>query len=105
MVNEEAGTVAIGDVGADAQVVPARGVAVTNAKVEPMSAELARVASEFFGPDGRHESDYTFYYSHMRVDICRPAHQVHQQPHEMVINNLHACRDDNRSKHYVLRAR
>ena len=71
VVNEEAATVAIGDVGADAQVVPERGVIVTNAKVEPMPAELAAVASEFFGPDGRHESDYTFYYNNIKANVAK----------------------------------
>lgn len=71
VVNEEAGTVAIGDVGADAQIVPSRGTVVTNAKIEPMPAELARVASEFFGPDGRHESDYTFYYSNIKANVAK----------------------------------
>jgi hypothetical protein len=60
--NEEAKTVEIGDVGADAQVVPERGVVVTNAAIEPMPEALAKVASDFFGLDGRRESDYTFYY-------------------------------------------
>ncbi|MBQ4431363.1 MAG: DUF3089 domain-containing protein, partial [Synergistaceae bacterium] len=71
VVNGETGTVAIGDVGADAQVVPSRGTVITNAKVEPMPAELARVASEFFGPDGRHESDYTFYYSNIKDNVAK----------------------------------
>ena len=61
----------IGNVGADAQVVPWRGVIVTNAKVEPMPAELAAVAGEFFGPDGRHESDYTFYYNNIKANVAK----------------------------------
>ncbi len=58
VVNEKTGELSIGDVGADAQVVPSRGVIVTNAKMDPMPEELAKVASDFFGSDGRHESDY-----------------------------------------------
>ncbi|MBQ7267282.1 MAG: DUF3089 domain-containing protein [Synergistaceae bacterium] len=71
VLNEEAGKLEIGDVGADAQVVPERGTVVTNAKVEPMPAELAAVASEFFGPDGRHESDYTFYYNNIKNNVAK----------------------------------
>ncbi|MBR0185422.1 MAG: amidohydrolase family protein [Synergistaceae bacterium] len=71
VLNEKTGTLEIGDVGADAQVVPERGVVVTNAKVEPMPAELAAVASEFFGPDGRHESDYTFYYNNIKANVAK----------------------------------
>ena len=71
VVNEEAMTVAIGDVGADAQVVPERGTIVTNAAIEPMPAELAAVASEFFGPDGRHESDYSFYYNNIKGNVAK----------------------------------
>ena len=71
VVDENTHTLKIGDVGADAQVVPERGVVVTNAKVEPMPAELAAVASEFFGPDGRHESDYTFYYNNIKDNVAK----------------------------------
>lgn len=71
IVNEEAMTVSIGDVGADAQINLARGVVVTNAKVEPMPEELAKVADEFFGPDGRHESDYSFYYNNIKDNVAK----------------------------------
>ena len=71
IVNEEAMTVSIGDVGADAQVVPERGTVVTNAKIESMPEELAKVADEFFGPDGRHESDYSFYYNNIKDNVAK----------------------------------
>lgn len=61
----------IADVGADAQVIPERGVILTKAKIAPMPAELAAVASEFFGPDGRHESDYTFYYNNIKDNVAK----------------------------------
>ena len=71
VLNEEQTAFEIGDVGADAQVIPSRGVVLTNAQIEPMPAELAAVASEFFGPDGRHESDYTFYYNNIKANVAK----------------------------------
>ena len=71
VVNATGNGLEIGDVGADAQVVPERGSIVTNAKVEPMPEELAKVASEYFGPDGRHESDYTFYYNNIKANVAK----------------------------------
>ena len=71
VLNEENTAFEIGNVGADAQVIPWRGVVLTNAKIEPMPAELAAVAEEFFGPDGRHESDYTFYYNNIKANVAK----------------------------------
>ena len=71
VLNEENTAFEIGNVGADAQVVPWRGVVLTNAEIEPMPADLAAVADEFFGPDGRHESDYTFYYNNIKANVAK----------------------------------
>lgn len=71
VLNEENTAFEIADVGADARVIPSRGVVLTNAEIEPMPAELAAVASEFFGPDGRHESDYTFYYNNIKANVAK----------------------------------
>ena len=71
VLNPETGEIEIGDIGADAQVIPSRGTIVTNAKVEPMPEELAKVAAEFFGPDGRHESDYSFYYNNIKDNVAK----------------------------------
>ena len=62
MPNPETGEYEIMDVGADAQVVPERGVIVTHAEAEPMTGELAGRIKEVLGPDGRHASDYSYYY-------------------------------------------
>ena len=70
-LNEKTGEPEIGDIGADAQVNLARGVVVTHATLEPMSEALAKVANEFFGPDGRHESDYTFYYNNIKENVAK----------------------------------
>lgn len=70
-LNEDQTGFVIGDVGADAQVIPERGVILTNAQIEPMPPELAAVATEFFGPDGRHESDYTFYYNNIKANVAK----------------------------------
>jgi hypothetical protein len=71
VLNVEKMQLEIGDVGADAQVIPERGVILTNAQIEPMPPELAAVATEFFGPDGRHESDYTFYYNNIKANVAK----------------------------------
>ena len=71
VVNKTGDALEIADVGADARVVPERGSVVTNAAVEPMPEELAAVAGEFFGPDGRHESDYTFYYNNIKDNVAK----------------------------------
>ncbi|MBQ9419863.1 MAG: DUF3089 domain-containing protein, partial [Synergistaceae bacterium] len=71
VVNEEGNAFVIADIGADAQVVPERGSIVTNAALEPMPEELAKVADEVFGPDGRHESDYSFYYNNIKDNVAK----------------------------------
>ena len=71
IIDEKNSKIMFGDVGADAQINLARGVVVTNAKLEPMPEELAAVASEFFGPDGRHESDYSFYYNNIKDNTAK----------------------------------
>ena len=69
--NEKTGELEIADIGADAQVNPARGVVVTNAKAEKLSEELIAIAAEFFGPDGRHANDYTFYYNNIKENVAK----------------------------------
>lgn len=71
MENEKTGEAEIGNLGADAQVFPGRGVVVTNAKPEAMPEDAARVSAEFFGPDGRHADDYTFYYNNIRDNVAK----------------------------------
>lgn len=71
IIDEKNSKIKFGDVGADAQINLARGVVVTNAELEPMPEELAKVASEFFGPDGRHESDYSFYYNNIKDNVAK----------------------------------
>ena len=69
--NEKTGELEIADIGADAQVNPARGVVFTNAKAEKLSEELIAIAAEFFGPDGRHANDYTFYYNNIKDNVAK----------------------------------
>ena len=70
-LNEESGEVEIVDAGADARVDVERGVVVTNAEVEPMPEDAARVAADFFGPDGRHGQDYTLYYNNIKDNAAK----------------------------------
>ena len=53
------------DVGADAQINLARGVVVTNAKVDPCPL------AEVFGPDGRHDNDYSLYYNNIKDNVAK----------------------------------
>ena len=55
----------IGDLGADAQVVPERGVIVTNTGFEPMEAY------EIFGPQSFHNGDYIFYYNNIKDNVAK----------------------------------
>jgi len=71
VVDEKTGEPSIGDVGADAQINLARGTVVTNAKVEEVPEDLAKVGTEFFGPDGRHGNDYTYYYNNIKANVAK----------------------------------
>ena len=55
----------ITDIGADAQVVLARGVIVTNAKCNYFAQ------AEFFGPQSFHEFDYNFYYNNLKDNVAK----------------------------------
>ena len=36
-----------------------------------MPEELAKLLAEYFGPDGRHENDYTLYYSNIKANVAK----------------------------------
>ena len=65
LIDENAGTVSIGGIGADAQINTQRGVIVTNAKSEPIAL------SQFFGPASFHNGDYAFYYNNIKDNVAR----------------------------------
>ena len=65
MPNIEKGEYEIMDVGADAQVVPDRGVIVTNTTYDQYAA------AEFFGPQSFHEDDYTLYYNNIKDNVAK----------------------------------
>ncbi|MBQ9000692.1 MAG: DUF3089 domain-containing protein [Eggerthellaceae bacterium] len=69
--DQETGETSIGDVGADAQINLARGVVVTNAKGDPVPEDVAKVAAECFGPDGRHGNDYTYYFNNIKDNVAK----------------------------------
>ena len=71
VTDEKTGEVKLGDVGADAQVFPDRGVVVTHAKGEQMPEEKAAVAHAFFGPDGRHGEDYALFYNNIKANVAK----------------------------------
>ena len=65
MLNEKTGMYEFVDVGADAQVDTVRGVVVTNARCAPVPL------AELFGPDSRHDNDYTLYYNNIRDNVAK----------------------------------
>ena len=71
ILNETTGELEIVDLGADAQVCPSRGVVVTHAKGEAMPEEAAKINEAFFGPEGRHGDDYSFFYSNIKVNVAK----------------------------------
>jgi len=71
IVDEKTGEPVIGDAGADAQINLARGTVVTHARAEAMAEDVARVAAQFFGPDGRHGNDYTYFYNNIKDNVAK----------------------------------
>ena len=71
MPNEKTGKNEIVDVGADAQVNVERGTVVTHAASEPVAPEIADVATQLFGPDGRHASDYSYFYNNIKENVSK----------------------------------
>lgn len=69
MKNSETGKYEITDVGADAQVLPDRGVVLTHARMEPLDAETEAIVTSFFGPDGRHDDDYSYYFNNIKENV------------------------------------
>ena len=66
VLNEKTGETEIRDIGADAQVVPERGVVVTNANHEPMTG-----MPDVFGTQSFHNGDYTFYYNNIKDNVAK----------------------------------
>ena len=71
VLDENTGEPEFGDIGADAQINLARGTVITNAKDTPMPEDVAKVAAEFFGPDGRHAYDYMYYYNNIKANVAK----------------------------------
>ena len=65
MLNDKAFEYQITDIGADAQVVPGRGVIVTNTPYDNFAAP------DFFGPQSFHEDDYTLYYNNLKDNVAK----------------------------------
>ena len=69
--DENTGEAKIADIGVDAQINLARGVVVTNAQIPPMPEEVIKVAAQFFGPDARHDNDYTYFYNNIKDNVAK----------------------------------
>ena len=44
---------------------------VTNAVAEPVGKDFIEVSGAFFGPDGRHDSDYAYYYNNIKDNVAK----------------------------------
>ena len=66
VLDENTGRTRICDIGADAQVIPERGVILTNARHEPMTG-----VDDVFGSQSFHNGDYTFYYNNIKENIAK----------------------------------
>ena len=66
VLDEKTGRTEFRDIGADAQIVPERGVIVTNADHEPMTG-----TEEIFGSHSFHNGDYTFYYNNIKENVAK----------------------------------
>ena len=66
VLDEKTDETKISDIGADAQVIPERGVVMTNAQHEPMTG-----VTEVFGPQSFHNGDYTFYYNNIKENVAK----------------------------------
>ena len=76
VLNEKSGEYEIADIGADAQVVPGRGVVVTNARIKP--SEM----TGYFGPDSFHEDEYNIYYNNIKDNAAKRIAAYQAQHHE-----------------------
>jgi predicted esterase YcpF (UPF0227 family) len=63
--NEKTGEYEIGDAGADAQIIPDRGVVLTNANFAP--SEM----TDYFGPQSYHEDEYNLYYNNIKDNAAK----------------------------------
>ena len=68
-VDERNLTIEIGDLGADAQVVPSRGVIVSNGKAD--HSQMPEFFIEIFGPASFHGEDYTFFYNNIKDNVAK----------------------------------
>jgi len=59
----------IGDLGADAQVVPSRGVVVSNGQAD--HSQMPAFFIDIFGPASLHNEDYTFFYNNIKDNVVK----------------------------------
>ena len=71
VANEKTGKIEIGDIGADAQIVLARGTVVTNGPASPLPEAETKISAEYFGEDGRHADDYILYYNNIKANAAK----------------------------------
>jgi len=69
VIDAEKRTLEIGDLGADAQVVPSRGVVVSNGEAD--HSQMPAFFIDIFGPASLHNEDYTFFYNNIKDNVAK----------------------------------
>ena len=69
VIDAEDRTLEIGDLGADAQVVPSRGVVVSNGQAD--HSQMPAFFIDIFGPASLHNEDYTFFYNNIKDNVAK----------------------------------
>ena len=69
VVDAKNSTIGIGDLGADAQVVPSRGVVVSNGEAD--HSQMPAFLLDIFGPASFHNEDYTFFYNNIKDNVAK----------------------------------
>ena len=59
----------INNIGADAQVVPSRGVIVSNGEAD--HSQMPEFFIDIFGPASFHNEDYTFFYNNIKDNVAK----------------------------------
>jgi pimeloyl-ACP methyl ester carboxylesterase len=69
VADEKSHTLETDDLGADAQVVPSRGVVVSNGEAD--HSQMPAFFIDIFGPASLHNEDYTFFYNNIKDNVAK----------------------------------
>jgi hypothetical protein len=69
VANEETGELEIRDIGADAQIIPERGVVLSHGEFD--FDAVPEFLKKIFGPESFHGTDYTFFYNNIKENVAK----------------------------------